>query len=132
MIESRRPLAWARYPGSILIRLAAFALPLLALLLYARLATAHAAGQTHRGDTGLGIALLLGAVALLMLLGFSLDMLLQLVRGRHWNALTDALVIALLLMPFGWVGCNWFGLQQSTVCRLPIEAFSAVLGWLQL
>ncbi|WP_313272500.1 hypothetical protein [Stenotrophomonas sp.] len=115
-----------------LIRLAAFLLPLLALLLYTRLVAAHAAGQTHRGDTGLGIALLLGVVALLMLLGFSIDLLLQLVRARHRNALTDAFVIALLLMPFGWVGCNWFGVQQSTVCRLPIEAFSAVLGWLQL
>lgn len=132
MIEPRRPRAWARYPGSVLIRLAVFLLPLLALLLYARLAVAHAAGQTHRGDTGLGIALLLGAMALLMLLGFSIDLVLQQVRGRRWNALTDALIIVLLLMPFGWVGCNWFGAQESTICRPPMEAFSAVLEWLRL
>ena len=123
---------WSRYPWSPVIRIAAFVTPLLALLLYARIAAAHASSQQHRGDTGLGIALLLGAVALLMLVGFFVDAVPQLVRGRHWNWITDALILGLLLMPFGWVACNWFGVHESLACRAPISLFGAVLEKLSL
>lgn len=125
--------AWySRYPWSVVIRIAAFVTPLLALLLYSRMAVAYASTLEHRGDTGLGIALLLGAVALLMLVGFFVDAVLQLVRRRHWNWITDALILALLLMPFGWVACNWFGVHESLACRVPITLFGAVLELLSL
>ncbi|WP_282268691.1 hypothetical protein [Stenotrophomonas sp. PS02298] len=132
MIDARQRAWWSRYPWSPVIRIAAFVTPLLALLLYARIAVAHASTQQHRGDTGLGIALLLGAVALLMLVGFFVDAVLQLVRGRHWNWITDALILGLLLMPFCWVACNWFGVHESLACRVPISLFGTVLALLSL
>lgn len=132
VIDSLRRAWYSRYPWSVVIRIAAFITPLLALLLYARMAVAYASTQQHRGDTGLGIALLLGAVALLMLVGFLVDVVLQLVRRRHWNWITDALILGLLLMPFGWVACNWFGVHESLACRAPISLFGAVLELLSL
>ena len=132
VIDAPQRAWWSRYPWSPVIRIVAFVTPLLALLLYARIAAAHASSQQHRGDTGLGIALLLGAVALLMLVGFFVDAVLQLVRGRHWNWITDALILGLLLMPFGWVACNWFGVHESLACRVPISLFGAVLALLSL
>lgn len=132
MIDRAQMRWWSRYPGSILLRIGVFVLPLAALLLYARSAFAYAATQTHRGDTALGIALLLGGVALLMLVLFFVDAVAQVVRRRHWNWITDAVILGLLLMPFGWVSCNWFGVRESLACRVPINAFSAVLEWLSL
>lgn len=132
MIDAPPTKLWARYPWSVLLRLLLFIAPLLALLGYARVAAAHAAGQQHRGDTGLGLALLLGMVALVMLAGFFVDALWQMKRRRHWNWIIDLLILALLLMPFGWVGCNWFGVHESLACRLPINVFEIVIDALRL
>lgn len=124
--------SWAAYPWSLLIRIGLFLLPLGGWLLYTRLAVAHAAGQSNRGDTGLGLALLLGLLVLVMLFGFCVDALVQLLRRRTWNWLLDGLIIAVLLMPFGWVACNWFGGRDSLLCGLPMTVFDAVIEWLSL
>lgn len=116
---------------AIALRIVLFLGPLCLLWLFAQRAFEHASRQEHRGDTGLGIAIVLGMVTLTMLAGFSIDFIVQAIRKRAVNALTDALILLILLMPFGWFACNWFGLGEHAVCRLPMDGFGIVLEWLE-
>ncbi len=122
----------SRYPWSVITRLLVFFLPLLALYLLSLWSSAQTAGQTQRGDGAMGIALLLGAMTLVMLLGFVVDCARQFTRGRTLNGLVDLLLIALLMSPFGWFACNWFGGTGHQVCKVPVSVFSWVLEWLGL
>ena len=88
------------------IRLLAFIAPLFFLHLYSRIAFEYASTQEHHGDTGLGIAILLGFLTLIMLGAFSIDLIIQIRKRRTLNYLTDALILLILLMPFGWFACN--------------------------
>ena len=114
------------------IRLLAFIAPLFFLHLYSRIAFEYASTQEHHGDTGLGIAILLGFLTLIMLGAFSIDLIIQIRKRRTLNYLTDALILLMLLMPFGWFACNWFGFHNSLACRVPIVFFSHALSWLHL
>ncbi len=122
----------SRYPWSVIIRALVFFLPLLALYLFSRWSAVQAASQTHRGDGALGIAVLLGAMTLLMLLGFCADFVVQVARRRTFNWLVDGLLIALLMTPFGWFACNWFGGRDYGVCQIPMALFGIVLEGLGL
>ncbi|MEH6421069.1 hypothetical protein [Pseudomonas sp. CGJS7] len=117
---------------SALIRVSVFLAPLALLYWYAQNAFESARNQTHRGDTGLGIAVLLGFLALAMLLGFFIDLLVQIRRKRRLNVAADACVLAMLLMPFGWFACQWFGPPDSLVCKLPVAVFEGFLSGLKL
>ena len=114
------------------IRLMAFMTPLFLLHLYARNAFEYARTQERHGDAGLGIAILLGFITLVMLGAFLVDFIIQIRRRRPLSYLTSAFIVLLLLMPFGWFACNWLGLHQSLACRVPMVVFSQVLGWLHL
>lgn len=122
----------SRYPWSVIVRVLVFFLPLLALYLFSRWSAVQMAGQTHRGDSALGIAVLLGAMTLVMLLGFTVDFVVQLRRRRAFNWLIDVLLIALLMTPFGWFACNWFGGNDYILCKMPTSLFGTVLDWLGL
>jgi len=113
----------SRYPWSVIVRVLMFFLPLLALQMV---------GQAHRGDSALGIAVLLGAMTLVMLLGFTVDFVVQLRRRRAFNWLVDVLLIAVLMTPFGWFACNWFGGNDYFLCKIPTSLFGTVLDWLGL
>jgi hypothetical protein len=110
----------------------AFMTPLFLLHLYARSAFEYARTQERHGDTGLGIAILLGFMTLVMLGAFLVDFIIQIRKRRPLSYLTSAFIVLLLLMPFGWFACNWFGLHQSLACRVPVVVFSQVLDWLHL
>jgi len=97
-----------------------------------RLSIAADAGTQHRGDTGLGLAVLLGFICLGFIAGYSWDLIRQACKRRYALAWVDLLVLSVLLMPFGWVGCNWFGLSRTPVCWLPIHMFGAVIDLLGL
>jgi hypothetical protein len=90
----------------------------------------YARTQEHRGDTGLGIAILLGFLTLIMLGAFFIDFIIQIRKRQTLNYLTDALILLMILMPFGWFACNWFGVHNSIACKVPIVFFSHVLSWL--
>ena len=114
------------------IRLVAFMTPLFLLHLYSRSAFEYARTQERHGDAGLGIAILLGFITLVMLGAFLVDFIIQIRRRKPLGYLTSAFIVVLLLMPFGWFACNWLGLHQSLACRVPMVVFSQVLGWLHL
>lgn len=114
------------------VRLLAFVAPLFLLHLYSRSAFEHASTRPHHGDTGLGIAVLLGFLTLLMLGAFLIDVIIQIRKRRTLNYLADACILLMLLTPFGWFACNWFGFHDSSVCRLPIMFFNHALSWLHL
>lgn len=105
---------------------------LLLFYLYARYSIASAEGQTHRGDTGLGLALLLGLVCLCLLAGYFLDFIYQLAKRRRLLAITDAVVMLALMTPFAWVGCNMFGVHESLACQVPVQAFERLVPVLGL
>lgn len=116
----------------IVVRLA---LPLVVLLVYygvVRVSIAADAGPQHRGDTGLGLAVLLGFICLGSIAGYGWDLIRQALKRRYALVWADLLVLSVLLMPFGWVGCNWFGLSKHPVCWLPIHMFGAVIELLGL
>ena len=116
---------------AVVVRAVLFLGPLCLLWLWADYAIEQASRQERRGDTGLGIAILLGLVTLTMLAGFSIDLIVQAARKRVVNALADGLIVALLLMPFGWFACNWYGLGEHAACRLPMTLFGSVLELLE-
>ena len=122
----------SRYPWSVIVRALVFFLPLLALYLFSRWSAMQVAGQVHRGDSALGIAVLLGAMTLVMLLGFIVDFVVQIRRRRTFNWLVDGLLIAVLLTPFGWFACNWFGGKDYILCQAPMSLFGTTLEWLGL
>lgn len=111
-------------------RLLAFIAPLFFVYLYARSAFEYARTQEHHGDTGLGIAILLGFMTFVMLGAFLIDLIIQIRKRRPSAYLTDGFILLMLLMPFGWFACNWFGLHNSLACRIPVVFFSQVLSWL--
>ncbi|MEO8390071.1 MAG: hypothetical protein ABI893_11140 [Polaromonas sp.] len=119
-----------KYPWSIIIRLIAFFAPLFLLHWYAKNAFAYAKTQEHHGDTGLGIAILLGLTSLVMLVGFFVDIVIQIRRKRMLNVLADVFILSLLLMPFGWFACNWYGGHDTSICAVPVDLFSRFLDWL--
>jgi hypothetical protein len=121
-----------KYPWSVVIRLIVFIAPLFLLHLFAQHAFEYASRQEHHGDTGLGIAILLGFVSLILLMGFLVDIVIQIRKKRMLNYLADAFILAMLAMPFGWFACNWFGGNDSLVCMVPVNVFGHVLGWLHL
>lgn len=132
MMDANGTPAMSRYPWSVIVRVLVFFLPLLALYLFSRWSAVQMAGQTHRGDSALGIAVLLGAMTLVMLLGFIVDFVVQLRRRRVFNWLIDVLLIGLLMTPFGWFACNWFGGNDHFLCKIPTSLFGTVLDWLGL
>lgn len=122
-----KPIEMKRHALSLTLRLLVFAAPLLLLFWYANNAFEYAKTQERHGDTGLGIAILLGLITLAMLLGFSVDLLIQIARKRWFAALVDAAILLALLMPFGWFACNWYGLTGHPACWLPLNGFGRVL-----
>lgn len=121
-----------KYAYAIIIRMLLFITPLYLLNLFALNAFEQARQQEHHGDTGLGIAIMLGFVSLTMLLGFSIDLIVQVVRKRPAGYLTDAVILMALLMPFGWFACNWYDFRDSVACKLPLAGFGRFLEWMNL
>lgn len=117
---------------AIVIRLVLFVAPLYLLNLFALNAFEQARRQEHHGDTGLGIAIVLGMMSLTMLLGFSIDFIVQVARKRPAGYLTDAVILMALLMPLGWFACNWYGLSENIACKLPLAGFGGFLEWMNL
>ena len=118
----RRPLM------AVALRLGLAVAPFVGLYFYALSAFEHAQAQQHRGDTGLGIALLLGMICVLLMLGFGVDLLVQAARKRVAASIASLAIVAVLCVPFGWVGCNWFGLGDNFACMRIMDAFGAFLG----
>lgn len=116
----------------VVIRLLAFIAPLVLLHLYAQNAFEHARTQERHGDAGLGIAILLGFITLILLGAFLIDLIIQIRKRRPLTSLTDAFIVLMLLMPLGWFACNWLGPHHSLACKVPVEFFGHVLSWLQL
>ncbi|KRB03211.1 hypothetical protein [Lysobacter sp. Root690] len=121
-----------KHAYAIVIRLFLFIAPLYALHLFALNAFEQARRQEHHGDTGLGIAIVLGLVSLMMLLGFFIDFIVQIKRKWPAGYLTDAIILLALLMPFGWFACNWYGLGENVACKLPLAGFGSFLEWMNL
>ena len=120
------------YVLPVAIRFLTFIAPLFLLYLYSQSAVEHARTQERHGDTGLGIAILLGFMTLIMLGAFLVGLIIQIRKRRPHTALADAFIVLMLLMPFGWFACNWFGSRHSLVCKRPMVFFSHVLSWLHL
>ena len=116
----------------VVIRLLAFMTPLFLLHLYSRNAFEYARAQERHGDTGLGIAILLGVITLAMLSAFLIDLVIQIRKRRPPTYLTSAFIVLLLLMPFGWFACSWSGLHNNLACKVPVVVFSQVLNWIPL
>ena len=111
------------------------ALPVAAMLVFygfASLSISANAGREHRGDTGLGIAIVLGFLCFVLLVGYLVDLVIQLVKRQPALVAADLLVLGVLSIPFGWVSCNWYGMVESAICRLPLRAFGALLNLLQI
>ena len=110
-----------------LLRIAIPVVVLAAVYGYAMYSIAATRGQSHHGDVGLGIALMMGFAVLAMLVGYRVDFGVRLIRREWLLAVVDLVVIAALAIPFGWVGCNWFGMTDTAICRVPLDAFGWVL-----
>lgn len=110
-----------------LLRIAIPVVVLAAVYAYAEYSIAATLGQAHHGDVGLGLALLIGFAVSAMLVGYGVDLLVRLIRREWLLAVVDLAVIAVLAIPFGWVGCNWFGMTDTAICRVPLDAFGWVL-----
>lgn len=121
-----------KYASAIAVRLVLFLAPLYLLRLFALNAFEQASRQEHHGDTGLGIAIVLGMLSLTMLLGFFVDLIVQVKRKWPAGYWTDAIILLALLMPFGWVACNWYGLNENIACKLPLAGFGGFLEWMSL
>jgi uncharacterized membrane protein len=113
---------------AIALRLFLASAPLFAVYLYARYAFEQARGQEHRGDTGLGIAILLAFVCVALILCFLVDLIVQIARKRVAASITSLLILAVLCIPLGWFGCNWFDLGDNIVCEQVGNAFGAFLA----
>jgi hypothetical protein len=131
-VRSTRQAEMKKYAYAIVIRLLLFIVPLYLLNLFALNAFEHARRQEHHGDTGLGIAIVLGLVSLTMLMGFFIDLIVQVKRKWPAGYLTDAAIVLTLLMPFGWFACNWYGLNENIACKLPLAGFGSFLEWMNL
>ena len=114
--------------AAIALRVFLASAPLVALSVYARYAFEQARAQEHRGDTGLGIAILLAFVCVALILCFLVDLIVQIARKRVAASITSLLILAVLCMPFGWFACNWFDLRGSRVCEQVGNAFGAFLA----
>lgn len=121
-----------KYPWSVFIRCIVFFTLFLLLHAYSENAFEYARTQEHRGDTGLGIAILLGFTSLMMLVGFFTDLIIQAKKRGILNCLVDAFILVILLMPFGWFNCNWYGISDKIYCKIPLELFSRFLNWMSL
>ena len=111
------------------------ALPVAAMLVFygfASLSISANAGREHRGDTGLGVAIVLGFLCFALLVGYLVDLVIQLFKRQPALVVADLLVLGALCIPFGWVSCNWYGMVDSAICRLPLRAFGALLNLLQI
>ena len=114
--------------AAIALRVFLASAPLVALYAYAQYAFAQAREQEHRGDTGLGIAILLAFVCVTLILSFLVDLIVQIARKRIAASTTSLLILAVLCVPLGWFGCNWFDLRGSMACEQVGNAFGAFLA----
>ncbi|WP_051884879.1 hypothetical protein [Lysobacter antibioticus] len=114
--------------AAIALRVFLASTPLVALYAYAQYAFAQAREQEHRGDTGLGIAILLAFVCVTLIVSFLVDLIVQIARKRIAASTTSLLILAVLCVPLGWFGCNWFDLRASMACEQVGNAFGAFLA----
>lgn len=114
--------------AAIALRVFLASAPLAALYVYAQYAFEQARAQEHRGDTGLGIAILLAFVCVTLIVSFLVDLIVQIARKRIAASMTSLLILAVLCVPLGWFGCNWFDLRGSMACEQVGNAFGTFLA----
>jgi len=113
--------------AAVATRALAAGIPSLLLHAYARYAFDQAREQAHRGDTGLGIAVLAGSVCLGPILCFGVDVVVQALAKRVVPAVASLAVLALLCVPLGGFACNGFGSGENMACALTGRAFEGFL-----
>lgn len=106
-----------------LIRLLIVAVPLTALYFYAQMAFKANRQKEHPTDVGLGIALLLCAV--LMVLGIALltDLIVRIAKKQYTVALSNIPFLLLFLIPILYIACNMSSYCEDCFCNWVIETY---------
>ncbi len=95
-----------------LIRLLIIGLPLLGLYFYAQMAFEANSKKEHPTDAGLGIAILLFNLLLIIVIGLIVDLIKRLKRKQYNIALTNVPFLLLFSIPILYIHC-----QMSSYCE---------------
>lgn len=89
-----------------LIRLLIVAISLLALYAYAEIAFQANRKKEHPTDAGLGIAILLAFIAVVLFIGFISDLILRLVRKEYKIALINIPFLIPFIVIIAYISCQ--------------------------
>ncbi len=89
----------------LLIRFLIVALPLLALYGFAQMAFRENRVKEHPTDVGLGIAVLLVFILLVLFFGFIVDVIIRIKRRQKSLALIDSVFLLLFTVPILYIVC---------------------------
>lgn len=106
-----------------LIRLLLIALPLIGFYFYSEMAFEANRQKEHPTDVGLGIALLLFFILVLISIGLTVDLIVRIKRKQYKTALTDIPFLMLFSIPILYINCQMGSYCEDCFCSWFFEAF---------
>jgi len=98
------------------------AIPLVCLYFFSMYSIAENNKKLHKGDVGLGLAILLFFILAILLIGFIIDLIYRLRRKQYKIAWTNVPFLLLFLIPISYIHCQMGGCCD-TFCEWFITLF---------
>lgn len=107
-----------------MIRLLIVATPLLLLYFYSQQAIEANRHREHRTDVGLGIAILLFNILVLLLIGLLIDIVYRIRKKQYSIIIADIPFILLFVFPVLYVHCNMSSYCEECFCNWYLHLLS--------
>lgn len=99
-------------------------MPLFCFYLVSLHSIAENSKKIHRGDVGLGLAVLLFFILAVLLIGFCIDFIYRIRKKQYKIALTDVPFLLLFIIPFLYIHCQMGGCCAN-FCEWYVDLFKS-------
>ena len=109
-----------------IIRILVVGIPLIGLYYYSQIVFEANRRREHPTDAGLGIALLLFALLLLLSIGLIVDLVIRIKKKEYKIALTNIPFLIIFLIPILYINCQMGDYCEDCFCSWLIEKIKKI------